>query len=759
MIHKAPPQDRTNPSRAVILLLVAGCLWGTALPTAFGQSSSAQAAALLIAGKPVELAIRSVSPHTVRISLAPLDERGVAEPLRDEPVLVGRSWPEPLFKLRSKAAGAPAQITAGSLAVTVGGTPLGMRIQGPGGGAEQQIQIDAESGVVTFSLGDKPIFGLGQGGPQYDRRGHSYPMTNNHGAYQLRTHGGRLPIPWIVSAAGWAVFFYRPLGSIDLSGNQGSFSPSTEPPAEALDFFVTIAQPERIMGEYAMLTGHPSMPPLWALGYQQSHRTLKDFEEVLWVAKTFREKKLPCDALIYLGTGWCPSGWNTGHDSFDFNPRVFSDPAAQIRQLKDLAFRVLLHSTYPPPRLYGSVNDNTLDADDQSVAHYWRRHLPVYRLGIDGWWPDAAENLPVESRLARIRMYWEGPRKERPNERPFALHRTGYAGMQRLGGWLWSGDVDSTWDTLQTHLPLALNTSMSGVPFWGTDIGGFYPTADYTAEFYVRWFQFMSFSPLFRSHGRTWYTRLPFGWNTGVLGPDEMEHTKEGRTAVRAEQLRNASVEPICRKYLELRYRMLPYIYTAAREAHQTGLPMIRPLWLHYGDDPRTLERSGEYLWGRDILVAPVVEKGATSRKLYLPRGVWHDFWTEKPVDGGREIEREVDLETTPVYVRQGAILPMGPLRQYTAETVEGPLTLTVYSGADGEAAVYEDDGTTFDFEKGESMRLLCRWDNGQRRLTLELAKGSRMLPPSPRNIEVRLAPSGERRTVAFRGEAVAVSF
>ncbi len=754
MTNTTRVQATWKPLAAAILLFAAILLSATAN----AQSSSAQAPALLVGGSPVELAIRSVSSNTVRISLSPLDERGVAEPLPDEPVLVARSWPEPLFKLRSQVEGST-QIAAGRLSVNLSASPLRVQVQGPRGGASQQIQIDPETGAVSFSLGDKPLFGLGQGGPQYDRRGHDYPMTNDHGAYRLRTHGGRMPVPWIVSPAGWAMFFHQPLGRIDLSGRQGKFSPQPERPTLPLDLFVTIGEPAELMTEYAKLTGYPSMPPLWTFGYQQSHRTLKDFEEVLWVAKTFREKKLPCDVLIYLGTGWCPSGWNTGHDSFEFNPRVFSDPAAQIRRLKDLDFRVVLHSTYPPPRLYGSVGDKTLEADDQSAAYYWRRHLPVLRLGIDGWWPDAAEDLPVESRLARIRMYWEGPQQEHPNERPYALHRTGYAGMQRIGGWLWSGDVDSTWETLQNHLPLALNTSMSGVPFWGTDIGGFYPTEEYTAEYFVRWFQFMSFAPLFRSHGRTWYTRLPWGWNTGVLGPDEMEHTKEGRTAVHVEQLHNPLVEPICRKYLELRYRLMPYIYTLARETHDTGVPMIRPLWLHYADDRKAIENSNEYLWGRDLLVAPVVEKAATSRKLYLPQGVWYDFWTGAALEGGREIEREVDLETTPLYVRQGAILPMGPVKQFTAEKVDGPLELTVYTGADGEASVYEDDGTSFDFANGEWMRLLCRWDDGQRRLSLALDEGSQLLPPAPRTIEVRLAPSGERRTVVFRGEATTISF
>jgi alpha-glucosidase/alpha-D-xyloside xylohydrolase len=352
-------------------------------------------------------------------------------------------------------------------------------------------------------------------------------------------------------------------------------------------------------------------------------------------------------------------------------------------------------------------------------------------------------------------MYWEGPQLDHPNRRPYALHRTGYAGMQRMGGWLWSGDVDSTWETLRNHVPIAINTSLSGVPFWGTDIGGFYPTEEYTAEFFLRWFQFMTFAPLYRAHGRTWYTRLPFGWNTGVLGPDEMEHTTAGRTPVRVEQLRDPRVEPICRKYLELRYRMLPYIYTLARESHDTGAPLIRPLWMHYPGDPRAAEVTDAYLWGRDFLVAPVVEQGTAVREVYLPAGGWYDFWTGERLEAGRTVRRAVDLETMPVYVRAGAVVPMGPAKQYALEPVDGPLTLVVYSGADGEAQVYEDDGVTFDYERGAFTRLRCRWNEGRRELRIVPEKGS----ARARRIEVRLVPGGARQSVTVRGGAETVRF
>src|SRR5262249_28265880 len=200
----------------------------------------------------------------------------------------------------------------------------------------------------------------------------------------------------------------------------------------------------------------------------------------------------------------------------------------------------------------------------------------------------------------------------------------------------------------------------------------------------------------------------------------------------------------------ELRYRMLPYIYSAAAETHRTGLPMMRALWLHYPDDPRAVERGDEFLWGRDILVAPVTERGATSRDLYLPRGLWYDFWDGRKLEGGRTIARQVDLETTPLYVRAGAIVPMGPIKQYTTQPTDGTLSLNVYTGADGEFEIYEDDGTTFNFVKGEAMRLRCRWDDRQRTLSLSLTEGSKMLPPLQRKIEVRLAPDGAQRSVTF---------
>jgi len=521
-------------------------------------------------------------------------------------------------------------------------------------------------------------------------------------------------------------------------------------------FFVASTDPVRIMAEYVRLTGHAELPPLWSLGYQQSHRTLASRDEVLAEAKTFREKKLPCDALIYLGTGFCPSGWNTENGSFSWNQHVFPDPGKMIDELHEDHFRIVLHDVILTDKLTGSVHDTCAlsEFDESKASCYWDAHRKDFAMGVDGWWPDEGDPLDISSRLARNQMHWEGPQIDRPNERPYALHRNGYAGMQRYASFLWSGDVYSKWETLKTQVPIAINTSLTGIPYWGTDIGGFVPTKEFTAELYLRWFQFGAFCTLFRSHGRTWKLRLPWGWNTGDPGPVEIRNYG-GAAIPDASQLHNEQVETICRKYLELRYRMLPYLYSAVHECTVTGLPIMRALWLHFPDDPKAVACPDEYLWGRDIVVAPVVEKDASSRRIYLPRGAWYDFWTSERLEGGREFLRPVDLETIPLYVRAGTILPLGPVKQYTGEQVDQPLSISLYPGADASFLLYEDDGRSFNYRKGEWMGLRLNWNDGQRSLKLSLEPGSRLLPPLRRNLEVKLLDV--KKDITFDGRPIEI--
>jgi alpha-glucosidase/alpha-D-xyloside xylohydrolase len=202
---------------------------------------------------------------------------------------------------------------------------------------------------------------------------------------------------------------------------------------------------------------------------------------------------------------------------------------------------------------------------------------------------------------------------------------------------------------------------------------------------------------------------------------------------------------------------MLPYLYSAVHECTVTGMPVMRALWLHYPDDSKAVACPDEYLWGRDILVAPVLEKGAASRTIYLPRGVWYDFWTGDRLEGGREFKRPVDLETIPLYVRAGAILPLGPVKQYTAEPMHQPFSVSIYPGADASFFHYEDDGRSFNYRKGEWMGIRMNWNDVQRTLTLTLAPGSRLLPPMRRNIEVKLLEA--KKDIAFDGSQIQLRF
>jgi alpha-glucosidase (family GH31 glycosyl hydrolase) len=691
--------------------------------------------------------ISSLSPHTFRLTI------GTGDPPADDGALVASAAGTPVTTLRGTLRAQT--VKAGGLKIQISPDPLVFTIQTAKGEAVQQLTVDQTTGALSFHTGDAPLLGLGEGGPQFDRRHATDRMRSGQGGYKLATNGGRVPIPWIIGTSGWAMLIHQPAGTFDFTGPESKFQPQPEPakPFPLDVFFVASREPAVLMAEYARITGHPEMPALWTFGYQQSHRTLAGREEILAELKTFREKKLPCDTMIYLGTGFCPSGWNTNNTEFGFNQKVFPDPKAIFDEFHRDHFKVVLHVAYPTriPQTHGTVKD---PCDPQKRAElqpscYWEMHRPVFATGVDGWWPDEGDALDGPSRLVRNRMYWEAPQLDRPNERPFALHRNGYPGMQRYASFLWSGDVSSTWETLKTHIPIAINTGLSGVPYWGTDIGGFVPTRELTSELYVRWFQFGAFNPLFRSHGRTWKLRLPWGWNTGDPGPVEISGYNNGGTPD-ASQLHDARVEPICRKYLELRYRLLPYLYSAVRECALTGTPIIRAMWLHYPGDAEAVARGDQYLWGRDVLVAPVVEKGAVSRELYLPRGAWHDFWTGERIEGGRKVTRPVDLEITPLYVRAGAIVPMGPVKQYTDEAVDGPLTIAIYPGANGSFLLYEDDGKSFDYRKGAWMGVQMTWNDARRTLSLRLAPGSRMLPPARRALEIQLG--GTSKSAVFEG-------
>ena len=291
--------------------------------------------------------------------------------------------------------------------------------------------------------------------------------------------------------------------------------------------------------------------------------------------------------------------------------------------------------------------------------------------------------------------------------------------MQRFGAGCWSGDINNTWATLEAQPSLGLNMGLSGVPLWGTDIGGFYPVAPQTAELFVRWFQFGAFNPVFRCHGRNWRMHLPFAYG--------------------------ADVEAVCRRYLELRYRLMPYTYTLAWQAHSKGLPLMRPLALNYPDDPEALDRSSEYLWGDDILVAPVTRDGARHWPVYLPEGAWYDFWTGEAFLGGRSVMVEAPLDRLPLFVRGGAIIPMGPAVQHLTGYSPDEITLLIYPEGSSSFTLYEDDGETNRYREGEYLltEITCRASDTETLVGIASVNGDSAVAPAGPDLHAQ-NPRGE---------------
>ena len=331
-----------------------------------------------------------------------------------------------------------------------------------------------------------------------------------------------------------------------------------------------------------------------------------------------------------------------------------------------------------------------LDFSNPEVgAWWWSAHRELVRLGVSGWWLDGGEGPPAAATLRagdgrmvhnlydrlRHEAFAAGEAADRPQQRVFLLCRSGAAGMQRFGATCWSGDVNNDFRTLEAQIPLGLNTGLSGVPYWGTDVGGFFHPVPETGELYARWFQLGAFSPIFRSHGWVWREHVP--WAHGER------------------------VEAICREYAELRYRLLPYTYTLVWQAHTQGLPLMRPLVLNYPDDPRVWALGHQFLWGDDLLVAPVTREGATAWPVYLPVGVWYDFWTGARHEGPGGITVEAPLERLPLLVRAGAIIPMAPVMQHTGERPLNEITLRLYPQEDSRFELYEDDGRTQGYRDG----------------------------------------------------------
>jgi alpha-glucosidase len=609
------------------------------------------------------------------------------------------------------------------------------------------------------------FFGLGEKTGDLDKRGRRWEMWNTDDfAFETDADPLYASIPFFVGlrdGRAYGLFLNNSFRStFNLgAGNHRYYSFSAE--GGTLDyFFVNGPEIARVVERYAGLTGRTPLPPRWALGYQQSRWSYHPRSEVLRLARTFRDKRIPADVL-YLDIHYMDD-----YRVFTWDPERFPNPEGMLAELEAMGFQVVTivdpgvkedpeygiaregltgkhFLRYPDGEVYvGSVWPGRSYFPDFSRAEtraWWGDQLAAWLdQGVDGIWNDMNEpavwggTVPLEvvmddegRRSSQKRMHnlygllmaratREELLRHRPDERPFVLTRAAFAGIQRYAA-IWTGDNVASWEHLELAIRMMIGLGISGVPVNGTDVGGFVGTP--SPELFARWIQLGALSPFFRTH-TTYGTPSQDPWSFGE------------------------DVERISREAIELRYRMMPYLYSLFWEAHRTGAPVLRPLFWHFQDDSAAYDRrwQHQFLVGDRLLAAPVTREGARLQEVYLPAGQWLELATATVHHGGRKVVVEAPLDRLPLFLRAGAIVPMEPLRQHLGESPADTLILEVFPGGEpGEAILYEDDGVSLAYEAGAYRLTRFRASPGEEGLTIVRTVEHDLYDRPPRLLEIRL--------------------
>ena len=505
------------------------------------------------------------------------------------------------------------------------------------------------------------------------------------------------------------------------------------PVAQMLDYTVFAGNGDEVIASYRELTGPAPMMPLWSLGYIHCRERYNTQAELLENAREFRERKLPIDIIVQDWQYWGKYGWN----AMKFDEDRYPDPGSMMKELHEMDVRLMISvwskidaqsevGKQAKEKGYYIPGSDWIDFfNPDAAAFYWQNfRTGLLKYGIDAWWQDATEPENDDLQNRRINreqtpgevyrnvypMYvsktiYEGLRQDDSDRRAMIFTRSGFSGMQRYAAATWSGDVGHDWETLRRQIVGGLGQMATGLPWWTYDAGGFFRPGDqYTNTGYheqlIRWIQAGTFCPLMRVHG---YMSNTEPWRYG----EKVEH--------------------IIARYLDLRYRLLPYIYSQNAAVSFNGSTLMRPLVMDFPEDRFALEQNYQFMFGPSILVAPVVESGVNRMKVYLPECAagWVDFWDGTPHKGGIFTDINVDLMKTPLFVKAGSILPLGPQKQYAAEETEQPWEIRIYPGADGSYSVYEDEGINYNYEKGQFSTFDLKWNDSDKTLTISDRKGS----------------------------------
>jgi alpha-glucosidase len=582
---------------------------------------------------------------------------------------------------------------------------------------------------------DEGYYGLGDKAGPMNRRDRAFTMWNTD-AYAWRESTDPLykTIPFFIGlrkGLAYGIFFDNTWRSNFDFGKEGhDFYSFGAEGGEINYYFFAGPTPAKIVQDFTALVGRTKLPPLWTLGFQQSRYSYEPEERVYEVAKTFRDKKIPVDA-IYLDIDYQDKNtpFTINRKEFPTFEKMITDLSAEGLHtvlITDLHIKRDADHGYAPydtgakddvfvkradgTTFVGAVWPGESVFPDFTIARAREWWGGLYKnfvdMGVAGFWNDmnepsvfltASKTMPLDVRhrlddgatlphlaihnvygMENVRATEEGLLKLRPNERPFVLTRAAYAGAQRYAA-TWTGDNVSVWNHLGMSTPMLLSMGISGYGMVGDDIGGF--AGSPTADLLTRWIEAGAFNPIYR------------------------DHTAKG-TANQEPWVHGPKHEAIRKHFIEERYRLLPYIYTSVEEMTRTGIPLMRPLLLEYPQSPEFFNDDSEFLFGPDLFVSPVTTELQDEKAIQLPPGSWYDYWTgEKSSD--RELKKlNPALDQVPVYVRAGAIVPRQPLVQNTGEIPKGPLGLSVYPGPDCKGTLYEDDGHSLDYEKGSFLRV-----------------------------------------------------
>ncbi len=656
---------------------------------------------------------------------------GFAEPLLDYP-LAKTEWPAVPFDFEETES--QLLLKTDEINLVVQKSPCRLTVKDKAGNVINQddpgmgMGWDADEVRCWKTISrDEKFFGLGEKTGNLNKRGSEWVMWNTDNPHHDNNSDPLYQsIPFFIGMRNYqayGIYFnnsYRSKFNFG-AGNLRYFSFAAD--AGTLDyFFIYGPQVSRVVETYTELTGRTPMPPKWALGYQQCRWSYYPDKEVLRIAQTFREKQIPAD-VIYLDIHYMD-----GYRVFTWHPERFPDPAGLIKQLEEMGFKVVViidpgvkvdpeykvakeglekdhFVKYPDGEIYvgevwpgpsyfpdfsreetrdwwGNLFGDLLDAgvagfwNDMNEPAVWGRAFPEEVLFHDEGRISSQKKMHNLYGFLMAQACYDGVKKLRPNERPFVITRAGFAGEQRFTS-VWTGDNQATEQHLEMGLRMLQGLGISGVPFVGTDVGGFGGTP--SPELFARWLQSAVFAPFFRAH--THY------------GSSDQEPWSFGET-----------VEEISKKFITLRYEILPYLYSLFWEAHQTGAPILRPLFWHHQTDPQVYDGAWQeqFLVGENLLVAPVTKIGHNLKKVYLPAGQWLDLNTETVYEGGQSIVVDAPLDRLPMFLGAGGVLPSQEAMQFVGEKPAAKLILDVFPAVRAAFSFYEDDGATFDYTTGK---------------------------------------------------------